>query len=184
MEFQPAVSLGLDNPVPVEIAELTRLAQEVSQKSSSLDVSPGGHDKENNEALLNIIRVGTSAGGARPKAVIAMDKNGHVLSGQTRTPAGYTHWIIKFDGVNDIELGEPKGYGRIEYSYYLMAKAAGITMTECRLLEEHGRAHLLTRRFDRQNGEKLHMLSLCGLAHYDFNRAGEYGRVVRKEENG
>jgi serine/threonine-protein kinase HipA len=174
LEFQPAMSQELENSVPVEIAELTRLAQEITQKQSSLDVSLANHDQENNEALLDILRVGTSAGGARPKAVIAMDEHGHVISGQTQAPPGYNYWIIKFDGVNDLELGEPKGYGRIEYAYYLMARAAGITMSECRLLEECGRAHFLTRRFDRQNGEKIHMQSLCGLAHYDFNRPGAY----------
>lgn len=175
LEFRPAVSRGLDTPVPVEIAELARLAQEITAKRFSLDVTLGGNSKVNNEAIMDILRVGASAGGARPKAVIAMDDKGHVISGQTETPAGYDYWILKFDGVSDLELGEPKGYGRIEYAYSLMAKAAGIEMTECRLLEEHGRAHFMTRRFDRQEGEKIHMQSLCGLAHYDFNMAGAYG---------
>jgi len=174
LEFQPAAIQELDNPVPVEIAELARLAQEITRKRSSLDVNLADHDQENNEALLDILRVGTSAGGARPKAVIAISKDGHVISGQAQVPAGYSHWILKFDGVSDLELGEPRGYGRIEYAYYLMAKSAGITMSKCRLLEEHGRAHFLTRRFDRQGGEKIHMLSFCGLAHNDFNRAGAY----------
>ena len=86
----------------------------------------------------------------------------------------YDYWILKLDGVSDLELGEPRGYGRIEYAYYLMAKAAGINMTECRLLEENGRAHFMTRRFDRVDGHKIHMQSLCGIAHYDFNKAGDY----------
>jgi serine/threonine-protein kinase HipA len=124
--------------------------------------------------VLDILRVGTSAGGARPKAVIAMDDKGHVRSGQTEVSEGYDYWILKFDGVTDLELGEPKGFGRIEYAYYLMAKAAGLHMTECRLLEEQGRAHFMTRRFDRVKGQKLHMQSLCGIAHYDFNMAGAY----------
>ncbi len=129
---------------------------------------------------MDILRVGTSAGGARAKAVIGMDDQGHVISGQVQVPKGYNYWILKFDGVNDFELGSPgvttpNGYGRIEYAYYLMAKAAGIRMTECRLLEEHGRAHFMTRRFDREYGQKVHMLSLCGIAHYDFNMAGAYG---------
>ncbi|KPJ91625.1 MAG: toxin HipA, partial [Gammaproteobacteria bacterium SG8_15] len=131
-------------------------------------------EKENADAIMDILRVGTSAGGARPKAVIAMDANGNVRSGQTEAPAGYDYWILKFDGVTDLELGEPKGFGRIEYAYYLMAQAAGIQMSECRLLEEHGRAHFMTKRFDRVNGNKLHMQSLCGIAHYDFNLAGAY----------
>lgn len=98
-----------------------------------------------------------------------------MCSGQTSVPPGYTHWVLKFDGVSDLELGAPQGYGRIEYAYHLMAKAAGIEMTECRLLEENGRAHFMTRRFDRVNGEKLHLQSLCGINHFDFNAAGAYG---------
>ena len=89
--------------------------------------------------------------------------------------SGYDYWILKFDGVTDLELGKPRGYGRIEYAYYRMAQAAGIHMTECRLLEEHGRAHFMTRRFDRVDGRKLHLQSLCGLAHFDFNMPGAYG---------
>lgn len=175
LEFRPSVSQGLDRAVPVEIAELARLAQEITDNRFALDVTLGGNHQENKEAISDILRVGTSAGGARPKAVIAMDARGHVLSGQAEVPGGYDYWILKFDGVSDIELGEPKGYGRIEYAYSLMAKAAGIEMTECRLLEEHGRAHFLTRRFDRQDGKKKHLQSLCGLAHYDFNMPGAYG---------
>lgn len=175
LEFRPTVSQGLDRSVSVEIDDLARLAQKITAKRLALDVNLGDNGKVDNEAIMDILRVGTSAGGARPKAVIAMDDLGHVLSGQAVAPAGYGYWIIKFDGVSDLELGEPKGYGRIEYAYSLMAKAAGIEMTECRLLEEQSRAHFLTRRFDRPAGEKLHMQSLCGLAHYDFNMAGAYG---------
>ncbi|MBW1636126.1 MAG: type II toxin-antitoxin system HipA family toxin [Deltaproteobacteria bacterium] len=175
LEFAPPVQPELDKPVALEIAELTHLAQQITHKRSSLDVTLDDSSRHNNEALTDILRVGTSAGGARPKAIIAMDDNDHVISGQADVPAGYDHWILKFDGVSDLELGEPEGYGRIEYGYYLMAEAAGIKMTRCRLLEEHGRAHFLTRRFDRQGGKKIHMQSLCGLAHYDFNMAGGYG---------
>ena len=123
---------------------------------------------------MDILRVGTSAGGARPKAVIAMDDKENVMSGQADIPADYDYWILKFDGVTDLEFGTPKGYGRIEYAYYMMARAAGIEMKECRLLEENNRAHFLTRRFDRQNNKKIHMQSLCGIAHYDFNHPGAY----------
>jgi len=175
LEFRPSASQGLDRAVPVEIAELARLAQEITGNRFALDVTLGDNHQENTEAITDILRVGTSAGGARPKAVIAMDARGHVLSGQAEVPGGYDYWILKFDGVSDIELGEPKGYGRIEYAYSLMAEAAGIEMTECRLLEEHGRAHFLTRRFDRLDGKKNHLQSLCGLAHYDFNMPGAYG---------
>ncbi|MDZ7642057.1 MAG: type II toxin-antitoxin system HipA family toxin [Desulfurivibrio sp.] len=175
LEFRPALIRGLDSAVPVEVAELTQLARKITDKRLTLDATLGEDSRENNEAIMDILRVGTSAGGARPKAVIAMNDKGHVISGQAEVPAGYDHWILKFDGVSDLELGEPKGYGRIEYAYYLMARRAGIEMTECRLLEEHGRAHFLTRRFDRRDGKKLHLQSLCGLAHYDFNLAGGYG---------
>ncbi len=176
LEFKPAVSRGLDDAVPVEVSELARLAQEITEERFFLDTHLGpARKKTANEAIMDIIRVGTSAGGARPKAVIGMDDQGHVISGQADLPAVYDYWILKFDGVSDLELGAPKGYGRIEYAYYLMAKAAGIVMTECRLLEEQGRAHFMTRRFDREKGQKVHMSSLCGMAHYDFNMAGAYG---------
>lgn len=175
LEFEPAVVPALDRAVPVEVSELVDLAQDIVAHRDALDTRWSGDERSNNDAMLDILRVGTSAGGARPKAVIAMNAEGHILSGQTAAPAGYDYWILKFDGVTDLELGEPKGYGRIEYAYYLMATAAGITMHESRLLEEGGRAHFLTRRFDRGAGDKLHLQSLCGLAHYDFNLAGAYG---------
>lgn len=174
LEFAPALTGRQEQAVPVEIAELVTLAQDVMQERRALDARLGETAQENAEALMDILRVGTSAGGARPKAVIAMNAAGHVLSGQTDVPAGYDYWILKFDGVTDLELGKPAGYGRIEYAYYLMAQAAGIHMTECRLLEENGRAHFMTRRFDRVDGRKMHLQSLCGLAHYDFNMPGAY----------
>ncbi|MCX7247570.1 MAG: HipA domain-containing protein, partial [Burkholderiales bacterium] len=131
------------------------------------------------KALNDILRVGTSAGGARAKAVIAWNREtNEVRSGQIAAGDGFNYWLLKFDGVagnKDKELEDPKGYGAIEYAYYLMARAAGITMSECRLLEENGRRHFMTRRFDRlAGGEKLHMQSLCALAHFDFNQAGAY----------
>lgn len=178
LEFSPATIDKHNASVPVEIAELVELAQQIMNErktlNTKLDVSLGKSEQSNADAVLDILRVGTSAGGARPKAVIAMNDKGKIMSGQTEAPRGYDYWILKFDGVTDLELGEPKGYGRIEYAYYLMAKAAGINMTECRLLEENGRAHFMTKRFDRVNGNKLHMQSLCGIAHYDFNQAGAY----------
>lgn len=170
LEFSPTVNPALDRHVPVEVAELVALTQDIMSHRSGL-----GTDIESTDAIMDILRVGTSAGGARPKALIAINDRGKVISGQTDAPEGYDYWLLKFDGVTDMELGEPMGYGRIEYAYHLMAKAAGIEMTECRLLEENGRTHFMTRRFDRQNGGKIHMQSLCGLAHFDFNMAGAYG---------
>ena len=174
LEFSPAFIGKLDKSVPVEVSDMVGLVQEIMHDREVLDVSLDESERGDAEAILDILRIGTSAGGARPKAVIAMDKNGKVMSGQADVPPGYQYWILKFDGVTDLELGEARGYGRIEYACYLMAKAAGIHMSECRLLEENGRAHFMTRRFDRVNGKKLHMQSLCGIAHYDFNMAGAY----------
>lgn len=174
LEFALPVKRHMDQPVPVEIATLVGSAQSVMEQRMGLDVSFGPGDTQNAEAILDILRVGTSAGGARPKAVIAINGEGKVLSGQAEVPEGFEYWVLKFDGVSDLELGEPKGYGRIEYAYYLMAQAAGIDMMPCRLLEENGRAHFLTQRFDRWNGGKIHMQSLCGVAHFDFNQAGAY----------
>ena len=185
LEFTPHVIDDYDKSVAVEISELVKLAQEVMNERKGLNVQFGDGDHENADSILDILRVGTSAGGARPKAVIAMNDKGDVMSGQADVPTGYDYWLLKFDGVTDLELGEPGGYGRIEYAYYLMAKEAGITMTECKLLEENGRAHFMTKRFDRVGGNKLHLQSLCGLAHYDFNMAGAYSyeqafEVMRK----
>lgn len=174
LEFAPPVIEAYDKSVALEIADLVTLAQEVMNERKGLKVQFGDGDHENADALLDILRVGTSAGGARPKAVIAMNDQGDVMSGQADAPEGYDYWLLKFDGVSDLELGEPKDYGRIEYAYYLMAQEAGITMTEAKLLEENGRAHFMAKRFDRPGGNKLHMQSLCGIAHYDFNMAGAY----------
>lgn len=174
LQFYPAYDHNLDRSVPIEIKELVALAQNVMAQRSALNVQTDTSNTIKTDAIMDILRVGTSAGGARPKAIIAMNSEGHILSGQTTAPNGYDYWILKFDGVTDLELGEPKGYGRIEYAYYLMAKAAGITMMESRLLEEGNRAHFLTKRFDRLNNEKLHVHSLCGIAHYDFNMPGAY----------
>ena len=175
LELSPPVNQRYNKSVPIEVAELVTLAQDVMSQRVALDAGFGSDEQGNAEAIMDILRVGTSAGGARPKAVIALNAAGKVVSGQADVPAGYDYWLLKFDGVSDLELGAPRGYGRIEYAYHLMARAAGIDMMECRLLEEHGRAHFLTRRFDRVADSKIHMQTLCGLAHYDFNRAGAYG---------
>jgi serine/threonine-protein kinase HipA len=174
LEFSPSIIEKYDTSVPVEISELVALTQTIMRERKTLAVTLGDLEQEKSDAIMDILRVGTSAGGARPKAVIAMDKEGNVLSGQAKAPKGYDYWILKFDGVTDLELGAPRGYGRIEYAYHLMARAAGITMAESRLLEENNRAHFMTQRFDRVDGKKIHMQSLCGIAHYDFNQAGAY----------
>lgn len=158
----------------LEIESLVGIANKIlnSREDFQTDFS-----KEEESALADILKIGTSAGGARAKAVIAYNpKTGEVKSGQVKAPAGFSHWLIKFDGVMDTQLGVSSGYGRVEMAYYLMAEAAEIQMSECRLLEEKGRSHFMTKRFDRtETGEKVHMQSLFGLRHFDFNQVGAFG---------
>ena len=177
LEFAPALGPKPGKATKIEIDELVRLAGEVLTHRG--DLQGHFHESGKEKALQDILRVGTSAGGARAKAVIAWNRaTNEVRSGQIAAGDGFDYWLLKFDGVagkKDKELEDPKGYGTIEYAYHLMAREAGITMAECRLLEENGRRHFMTRRFDRlAGGEKLHMQSLCALAHFDFNQAGAY----------
>lgn len=119
--------------------------------------------------------MGTSAGGARAKAVIAYNKStGDIRSGQISNLKDYEYWIIKLDGVTNEQLGDPMGYGMIEYAYYLMAKDCGINMVDCDLKLENNRAHFMTRRFDRKGQNKIHMQTLCGIAHFDYNQSDAY----------
>jgi serine/threonine-protein kinase HipA len=177
LEFAPVLGPKPRKATKIEIDALVRLASEVLTHREELQGS--FRDTARAKALRDILRVGTSAGGARAKAVIAWNREtNEVRSGQIATGDGFDYWLLKFDGVagnKDKELDDPKGYGAIEYAYHLMAKAAGITMSECRLLEENGRRHFMTRRFDRAvGGEKLHLQSLCALEHFDFNQGGAY----------
>ncbi len=174
LEFKPALVRQATKSAPVDVAELTNLANRVLNDRKALELHL---DKDEEQALNTILRVGTSAGGARAKALIAWNPaTSEVRSGQVPSPPGFEQWLLKFDGVSDKMLGDPQGYGRIEYAYHLMALDAGLAMMESRLLEEGGRAHFMTKRFDRKpDGTKLHMQSLCGLAHYDYNTAGAYG---------
>lgn len=177
LEFAPSIGPKPKSAKKIEIDALVNLASEVLTHRRNLKATFASAGRKN--ALNDILRVGTSAGGARAKAVIAWNRETHeVRSGQIAAGKGFDYWLLKFDGVagnKDKELEDPKGYGAIEYAYYLMARAAGVAMSECRLLEEGGRRHFMTRRFDRlDGGEKLHMQSLCALAHFDFNHAGAY----------
>ncbi len=177
LEFAPVLGPRPRKAAKVEIDALVRLASEVLAHRG--DLRGHFHDAGKARALQEILRVGTSAGGARAKAVFAWNpETNEVRSGQVTAGDGFDYWLLKFDGVTgnkDKELEDPKGYGAIEYAYHLMAKAAGITMSECRLLEENGRRHFMTRRFDRlAGGAKLHMQSLGALAHLDFNQAGAH----------
>ena len=176
LEFGPAL-VSRHKTVRVEVAELVKLAGKILSQREDLLVNLS----ENESAALDtVIKVGTSAGGARAKAVIAWNpKNNDIRSGQVRAPEGFEYWIIKFDGVNDNTLGDPEGYGKIEYAYHLMAKSAGIEMSKCRLMKEHGRSHFMTLRFDRKNdADKIHMQSLCALGHFDFNMPGQYAYEI------
>ena len=177
LEFAPALGPKPTTAARIEIDALVRLASEVLAQRGAIKADFTGRTRK--KALNDILRVGTSAGGARAKAVIAWNRaTNEVRSGQIAAGDGFEYWLLKFDGVSgnrDKELEDPKGYGAIEYAYHLMASAAGIAMSECRLLEENGRRHFMTRRFDRPvGGEKLHMQSLCALAHFDFNQPGAY----------
>ena len=171
-EFVPAYADYLENSEKLEIDSLIAVANQVLQNKEAFHTNLKA---DSQEAIANIIKVGTSAGGQRAKAVIAYnDATGEVRSGQTTAPEGFDYWLIKLDGVTNKELGDPMHFGEIEYVHYLLAKAAGINMTECRLFREHDRAHFMTRRFDRVKGDKIHMQTLCGLAHYDFNMLHAY----------
>jgi serine/threonine-protein kinase HipA len=177
LEFAPAKGPPLQRSAQVNVEELVKLASEVLTHRASLQVSfaPG----RRHEGLQEMLRVGTSAGGARAKAIVAWNRStNEVRSGQVKAPAGFDYWLLKFDGISankDKELEDPKGYTVIEYAYALMAADAGVEMSECRLLEEGGRRHFMTRRFDRlSDGGKLHMQSLAAMGHFDFNSAGAY----------
>jgi serine/threonine-protein kinase HipA len=177
LEFEPATGPTPRRSTKIEVDALVRLASDVL--THRRDLSSSFADKDREEALKDILRVGTSAGGARAKAVIAWNRStDEVRSGQVAAGKGFDYWILKFDGVagnKDKDLDDPKGFGAIEHAYYNMATAAGVSMNESRLLEENGRRHFMTKRFDRlEGGEKLHMQSLCALAHYDFNQAGAH----------
>ena len=173
LEFEPAQDTFLEKDTRIEIDSLVEVAREALNQKSKLDTNLS---QDRKEALINIIKVGTSAGGQRAKAVIAYnEKTQEVRSGQIDAPERFEHWLLKLDGVTNQELGDPKFYGLIEYAYYLMAKDAGIEMMPCRILPENGRSHFMTKRFDRVGGkEKLHMQTLCGIAHYDYKMLRAY----------
>lgn len=177
LEYRPALATERDKAESIQIDALVRLASEVLSDRESIAERLNAHDPSVDDAALqHLIHIGTSAGGARAKAVIAIDAQGEIRSGQVTAPPGFEYWLLKFDVAKDSKLlADSQGYGRIEYAYHLMAKAAGISMTECRLLEEGGRAHFMTKRFDRTaEGEKIHMATLCALDHADFRKPGQY----------
>ena len=177
LEFEPAQGPQAANTSALHVAELVELASEILSQREDLQESFDDESRE--QALRNILHVGTSAGGARAKAVIAWNpETNEVRSGQVESGDGFEYWLMKFDGVSgnrDKELDDPRGYGRVEYAYAQMAQAAGIRMQPCRLFSENGRDHFMTKRFDRlPDGDKLHMQSLAAMRHFDFNSAGAY----------
>ena len=175
LEFVPATGPAPARDAVLAVDRLVKLASEILSHRDQLQTSFG---TDSAEAMADILRVGTSVGGARAKAVIAWNRGtNEVRSGQTALPEGFEHWLIKFDGVSnnrDKEFADPKGYGLIEYAYSKMATDCGIAMSECRVLAESGRNHFMTRRFDRPGNDKLHMQSLAAMAHLDFNMAGAH----------
>ena len=177
LEFVPAIGPEFTGAQKLQVDQLVALADKILASRSRLKVQLT--DADNAEAMKDILLIGTSAGGARAKAIIAWNaETNEVRSGQSTVEKGFEHWLIKFDGIannRDKELADPQGYGVIEYAYHQMARDCGITMSECRLFEEGGRRHFMTRRFDRlPEGGKLHLQSLAALAHFDFHLVGGY----------
>ncbi len=184
LEFEPAIKTGSSISEQVEVASLVAMAQEILDKranfSSSLKSSVSVGRLADNAAMTALIQVGTSAGGARAKALVAVNADRTELrSGQVDAPPGFEQYLLKFDGVeehkqNSEVFGDPKGFGRMEYAYYLMAKDAGITISDSELLIDGPRAHFMTRRFDRSGNKKHHYVSLCAMDHADYKKPGIY----------
>lgn len=172
LEFEPAL-FNDSKPYPVELESLLSITQKILDNKIHFETNLKADEQK---AMLDMLRIGTSAGGARPKAVIAYNKEtGTIKSGQTKAPKGFEQWIIKLDGVSDAQFGTSHGYGRVEMAYYLMAKACEIEMMESQLLEEMDRAHFMTKRFDRgENDTKHHIQSLCAMQHFDFNLVNSF----------
>ncbi len=178
LEFSPVKGPEPSVDEDIQVGELVELASRILAERDGFETSlaPGKEEA----GLLEILSVGMSAGGARAKATIAWNpETNEVRSGQVAANPGFEHWLLKFDGVKanrDRErFNDPEGYGAIEFAYSRMAAAAGVEMAPCRLFEENGRRHFMTRRFDRPTGStKLHMQSLGALRHFDFNEAGAY----------
>jgi len=168
LEFEPATLKERKTTFSVEIDSLVSIAKKMLLKKEAFTTNL---KQDEEKAMLEILRIGTSAGGARPKAVIAYnEKTGEVRSGQANAPKDFDHWLLKLDGVSDVQLGTSHGYGRVEMAYYNMATDCGIEMMPSRLLEENGRAHFMTKRFDREGGDiKHHIQTFCAIKHFDYN---------------
>jgi serine/threonine-protein kinase HipA len=173
LEFEPAHFKESQRTFSIEMESLVDIARKILSKREAFVTNL---KKDEEAAMMEILKVGTSAGGARPKAVIAYnEKTGEIKSGQTKAPKGFHHYLIKLDGVSDVQLGASRGYGRVEMAYYLMASACGIEMMPCSLLEENGRAHFMSRRFDREGADvKHHVQTWCAIKHFDFNEVSSF----------
>lgn len=173
LEFEPATGPESDADANFEVESLVGVAREALQGKESFSVNIG-NDREN--AIAEILRLGTSAGGQRAKAIIAYNnQTGEIRSGQVSAPEGFEYYIIKLDGVSaEAGFRETQNFGRLEYSFALLVKECGIEMEDCSLIEENGRAHFITKRFDRKGAEKIHMQTLCGIAHFDFRASRAY----------
>lgn len=177
LEFLPSNAKVNNRSSELEIDNLIKVASDILSDKINFR-SKLSENKQ--EAIMDIIRIGTSAGGARAKAIIAYNpKTKEVRSGQTDAPNGFSHWIIKFDGIQLYNKKPDIGHGKLEFAYYRMAKDCGIEMSECHLLEENGRSHFMTKRFDREGNKKVHMQSFCAMEHLDFNGTSSYERVFQ-----
>ncbi|MBD8482796.1 type II toxin-antitoxin system HipA family toxin [Pseudomonas coleopterorum] len=179
LEYHPSEMKSSDKIEKIQLDAMVELAGKIlSQRKEQLDgITIAPMAGKNDEAMQQLFKIGSSAGGARAKAIISInEQTGEICSGQITAPEGYGYWLLKFDvGDKASELGDPKGFGRIEYAYHLMAVAAGLDMTECRLMEEGPRAHFMTRRFDRMaDGDKVHVQTLCAMDTADYNAPGSY----------
>jgi len=167
LEFEPSQIKTGTKSFSLELDSLVEIAKKMLNEREAFLTNM---NKDEEKTMMEILKIGTSAGGARPKAVIAYNpKTEEVRSGQGNVPKGFEHWLLKLDGVSGEQFGESSGWGRVEYAYYLMAIDSEIEISKCQLLKENGRAHFMTKRFDREGNVKHHLQSLCGLQHYDFN---------------
>lgn len=173
LEFEPAMDTPYGPDVRIELDSLVEVASEALSEKEEFGANL---EEDKKAAIAEIVRLGTSAGGQRAKAIIAYNPStGEVRSGQIEAPEGFDYYLIKLDGVTaEAGFRETQNFGRLEYSFYRLVKECGIEMSDCSLIEENGRAHFLTKRFDRQKGEKIHMQTLCGIAHYDYRNPRSY----------
>lgn len=181
LEYAPATRLkSLNASKQVAVESLVSIAQEILDARGQFSIDLDRHGQEDREAMMSLMSVGMSAGGARPKAVLAFSGDfQQVRSGQTSIPDGFTHFLMKFDGVsehnkNQETFGDPLGFGAMEYVYSLMAKSCGVNMMPCHLIDEGARRHFVTQRFDRNGNEKIHVQTLNGLAHVDYKQPGSF----------